>query len=372
MTKVLYKDHTYALILAGGGGTRLWPISRNKTPKQFLKLIGDSTFTQSTLYRMNKMLPWERIFVITSSEEYRDEILKEVSELSSENVFVEPMRRDTAPAHALGALYIHKKDPKAVIINEAVDHIEAPKDYFETVKVAAQAAFEGDWLVAIGIKPTDPHTGYGYIRRGKKLKVIDNKVVYKLDKFTEKPSSGIAKRFLHHGKYYWNANHYVWSAESFLSAVRKHAPEISKSIDEISKSVGKKNESDVLRREYNKMPKMSVDYAISEKANNFLLITTHHKWLDIGDWSEVWENLKKDKDGNAIFRITKKGTGELMSVDTSNSLVHLNNRVIALVGVEDTIIIDTGDALLVCSRDKAQSVKKIVNQIKEDAKTELL
>ena len=202
--------------------------------------------------------------------------------------------------------------------------------------------------------------------------MIGGKAIYKLDKFTEKPSSGIAKRFLHYGKYYWNAGHYVWSAETFLSTVRKHTPVISRSMDKISDTIGKANEQGVLKREYKNMPKISVDYAVSEKADNFLLITTHHKWLDIGDWNEVWENLKKDKSGNVVLKLRKDSSGKLIKIDTNDSLIWTSNRFMGLVGVTDLVVIDTEDALLICSRDKAQSVKKIVNQIKKEGKVELL
>lgn len=366
-----YKDHLYALVLAGGGGTRLWPHSRNATPKQFLKFFQEKTFTQNTLRRMNKALPWERIYVITSSEAYRDEIAREVPHFKSENILVEPMRRDTAAAYALGALYISKKDSKAVIINEAADHIEAPSDYFEIVDVAAQAAFKGDWLVAVGVKPNEPHTGYGYIKRGRKFEVIGKKTVYKLDKFTEKPKLNLATRFLHSGKYYWNAAHYVWSASSLLRAVEKHAPQISKPLGEISKAIGTPKEKEVLKKGYKKMPKVSVDYAISEKANNFLLVTTDERWTDIGDWEEVWEHSPKDNNGNVILRGGNSKT-RVISVETTDSLALTSGRLIALVGLKDTVVVDTKDALLVVSKDHAQKVKQVVQKLKEEKMESLL
>lgn len=371
MSQKTYKDHLYALVLAGGGGTRLWPKSRNATPKQFLTLFKDRTFTQGTLNRINKLLNWDRIFVVTSSPEYKDEIIREVPDIFPKNVIVEPMRRDTAPAHALGAMYIRKRDPKAIIINEAADHVESPQDYIEIIKVAAQAAYMGDYLVAIGVKPSEPHTGLGYIQSGKRIKVIDHKAVFKLSKFTEKPKLYLAKRFLALGRYYWNANHYVWTAEAYLKALKEYSPQIYKGVSEISKVIGTRDEKGVLHREYEKMPKISVDYAISEKAKNFLLVTTDHRWVDIGDWDDVWENSPKDKDGNVVIDGLEPG-GEVMNIGTTRSIIQTDGRLIAVVGVDDVAIIDTKDALLVCSKSKAQDVKKIVNELKKLKRTELL
>lgn len=367
-----YKDHLYALIGVGGGGTRLWPRSRNKTPKQFLKLFNGRTLIQITAYRFNKMLPWEKIFAVTVSEEYKKEIKKEVPEFIEKNIIVEPARRETGPAYALGALHIHHQDKDAVIVNGHSDHLMNPdKEYFKAMKAAAKVAYEGDWLVATGVPPTYPNVGYGYIKRGRRQGVYNGKRVYKLDKFTEKPKLSVAEKYLKSGDYYWNAGQYTWRADSILKAFKKHEPEVYKQIEIISKALGTKKEQVVIKKAYKNMPKVAIDYAISEKAKNFLLVIAGYVWVDVGDWNEVWKQLPKDAGGNVIIDGDEPG-GDIINLDTSDALIHTNGRLVAVVDVDNIVIVDTKDALLICSKSKAQNVKKIVNELKERGKKNLL
>jgi mannose-1-phosphate guanylyltransferase len=286
----------YALVMAGGGGTRLWPLSREATPKQFLRLFGKESLFEITVKRLSKLLPWERIYVSTATEAYAKEINRLLPEIPKKNIIVEPVRRDSGPAHALGAAYIYKYDPEAVIINAASDHLVTPeKNYRSTMEVAAQVAYETKNLVAVGIKPTYPHTGMGHMKRGKKLDAIGGRTVYKLDRFVEKPALPLAKRFTSSGKYFWNANMYVWEAKTFLDAVKMHAPDIYTVIETVTDAIGTKLEKEVLQREYPKMPKIAVDYAVSEKAKNVVMLMSDFTWTDIGDWNEVWKNLPQDE-----------------------------------------------------------------------------
>lgn len=360
-----YLEHTYALVVIGGGGTRLWPRSRNVKPKQFLPLFGKKTLAQITLYRFSKFLPWKRIFLVTTTNGYKEELLREVPQLVSQNILVEPFRKNTAPAHAWGAAEIFKKDSDAVVINEYSDHLMSPESsYISTVKAAAHAAHRGNWLVAIGIKPTYPNVGYGYIKRGDKFSQIGGKDIYKLEKFTEKPEQKVAEGYLASGDYFWNAGQYIWRADSILSAFQKYQPEIYKAVEEI-KSGGSVDKA------YEKMPEISVDYAISEKADNFLLVVADYRWKDIGDWKEVWEELDKDSEGNVIIDGDEPG-GRVINIDTSDALVHTDGRLIAIIDVDDIVIVDTKDALLVCTKSRAQNVKKIVEQLKKEKVKELL
>lgn len=366
-----YKDHLYALIVVGGGGTRLWPVSRSDSPKQFLKIFNNQTLTQITSYRFNKIIPWEKIFAVTSSENYKAEIIKEIPEFLSENVIVEPFKRNTAPAQALGAAYIYKKDADAVILNEYADHLVDPqREYFKNLESAAQAVYQKDLLLAVGVKPTYPNVGYGYLKVGNKLEEIDSKFVFKLDKFTEKPELKVAEEYLASGKYFWNSGQYVWSAKAFLVALQKHAPVISDGMKEISGAIGTEKEVEVKTAVYEKLPDISVDYAVSEKADNFIMIVADYRWTDIGDWKEVWENLEKDTSGNVIIK-GEEG-GEVINIDTSDAIIHTNGRIIAIIDVDNIAVVDTKDVLLVCSKSRAQSVKKIVEKLKEEKRTELL
>lgn len=379
MPKNTYKKHLYAIIVAGGGGTRLWPRSRNATPKQFLKLFKNKTLTQITANRFNKIVPWEKIFIVTTTQEYKKEALKEVPEFVPENVLVEPLRRNTAPAHGLGATFIYSKDKDAVILNESADHLVKPHGrYFEILNAAAEAAYGGDWMVAVGIKPTYPNIGYGHIKRGKRFGRFGGETIYKLDKFVEKPPLALAKKYTASGKYFWNANEFVWRADTYIKALNSYEPEVGKSLEYIAQAIGTSSEQKVINREYKKMPEktkegkpLSIDYAVAEKAKNFLVIGADYHWTDIGDWNEVWVNLKKDDVRNVIIDGDEPG-GRVINLDTTDAIIHTDGRLIAVVDVDNVVVVDTKNALLVCSKSKAQNVKKIVNQLKAERKKEYL
>lgn len=367
-----YRNHLYALILAGGGGTRLWPRSRQKTPKQFLKLFDNETLTQVAVKRFSEILPWEKIFIVTVSPDYKKEIIKEIPRLHPENIIVEPARRETGPAHALGALYIESKDPDAVIMTEAADRVVKPVSrYLETLLKAAKEAYTEHVLIAMGVEPRYPHTGLGHIKKGEKIKVPGNVDFYKLDGFVEKPPIELAKKYTASGKYLWNAGQYVWRADDLLNSFKKHQPEIYKYLLEIKPHIGKSDEAKFLESEYKKMPAISVDYAISEKEKNFYVVSGDFFWTDIGDWREVWANSKKDSKSNVIISGDEPG-GEVTIFDTSDALIHTDGRMVAVVGLDNVVVVDTKDALLVCSKSHAQSVKKVVEKLKEENRYDLL
>ena len=367
-----YKDHLYALILAGGGGTRLWPKSLEKTPKQFLKLFNHKTLVEITGERLNKFLPWEKIFVVTTTKEYGDTIKELLPKVPEENILVEPERRDSAAAHALGATYILSKDSEVVIVNAASDHFVSPQlNYERTMFAASKYAFENGGLVSIGIKPLYPHTGMGHLKKGKHVDTSEGRYVFKLDKFVEKPPLETAQKYTESGDYFWNANHYVWRADKFLSEVKSYAKTLSIGMEEIAKNLGTVDEKKTVEKEYKKFEKISVDYAISEKSKDFYMIIADYSWTDIGDWNEVWKNLPQDVNGNVIITGDEKG-GEVINIDTTDALIHSDGRLIAAIDVDNLIIVDTEEALLVCSKSHAQSVKKIVELLKAKNRIDLL
>ncbi len=361
-----YKDHLYALILAGGGGTRLWPQSRNKTPKQFLPLFLDKqTLTQLTFLRFKQLVSPDHIYCVTVSEDYKKEIIKEVPEFKKENIIVEPARRETGPAHALGAYIIKKLDPDAVIITEAADRLVSPVHrYLQVLKAAAEVAYSERVLIALGVPPRYPHTGLGHIKRGKRLADVGDVSFFKLEKFVEKPPLELAKKYTESKDYYWNAGEFVWRADVLLSEIEKYAPEISKHLKRLEngESIG-----DV----YKDIPKIAIDYAVAEKSKNFYVVHGDFNWTDIGDWKEVWENSKKDDSGNVVLDDGEKG-GEIINIDTSDALIHKNGRTIAVIDVDNIIVVDTDDALLICSKSKAQNVKKVVEKLIEEKRSDLL
>jgi len=306
------------------------------------------------------------------SEDYKREIIKEIPKFLKENIIVEPARRETGPAHALGALFIESKDPDAVIMTESADRLVKPVSrYLETLSTAAKVAYEKHVLIAMGVEPRYPHTGLGHIKKGTKLNLEKNVDFYKLEQFVEKPPLDLAKKYTASGKYLWNAGQYVWRADDLLNAYKVHKPEIYKNLQEIKPHLGKSDEAKFFVSEYKKMPSISVDYAISEKEKNFYVVAGDFFWTDIGDWREVWANSKKDSKSNVIISGDEPG-GEVMVFDTTDSLIHSDGRMISVVGLDNIVIVDTKDALLVCSKSHAQSVKKIVEKLKEDKRTSLL
>lgn len=320
--------------------------------------------TQITFERFKKIIPVEKIYCVTVSEQYKKEIIEEIPEFVKTNIIVEPERRETGPAHALGAYIINKKDPDAVIITEAADRLVEPiQNYLSTIKAAAEVAFTEKVMVAMGVTPKYPHTGLGHIKRGDKKLVVRNISFYKLDKFVEKPELVLAKKYTESGNYYWNAGEFVWRADVLLAEIKKHAPKIHEQLQKIEKSS--------IEIAYKDMPKIAIDYAIAEKSSNFYVVHGDFNWTDIGDWNEVWKNLNKDENGNVIIDGDEEG-GEIINIDTSDALIHKDGRMIAIIDVDNIIVVDTPKALLICAKSRAQNVKKIVESLKDKKRIDLL
>lgn len=371
MAKEGLNNHLFVLILCGGGGTRLWPRSRDKFPKQFAKLISKKSLFEMTVERFAGFVPWERIFVVTTTPGYGRIVQKQAPKILKKNIIIEPMRRNTAMAYGLGAVYIKKIDPKAVIVSETADHpIKNIPVYLQNFMTSALAAAQGDILVTTGIKPEFPHTGFGYIKKGKVWKKFQGQAVYKIEKFTEKPDLKTAEEYFKSGNYFWHASLFVWRADSYLKAVKKHEPTIWEALEEISQALGTKNERKVIHEAYEKVPDISVDYAVAEKADNFYMVVGEFGWEDVGNWQVVWELTKKDKDGNAVLKFGPKG--KFIGLNAKNNLIQFDDQLIAAIGVEDLIIVDADNIILVCTREKAEEVKKMVELIKKMGRQEYL
>lgn len=368
-----YLKHTYIVILCGGGGTRLWPRSRKETPKQFINFFSDKTLYQETIKRAEQLVPYERIFIITNKD-YVDDIKRESPEVLEKNIIAEPMKKNTALAMGAAAAYVYKKDAEAVIANFASDQtVVGLKKAAKVSLASAKTAYKNDILVSVGIEPTFPHTGLGYIQSGERIKKVDGLPIYKVLNFKEKPDLKTAKKFLNKGGYYWNANWYTWSAKAILDAFAKFSPDLYKNIKKIYEAIGSSKEQTVLENEYRKAKEEPIDIAISEKAKNLLVIPGKFGWNDVGSWNVVWDLSKKDKNNNVIIqssRVSKKQ--EVLVQDSNNCLVHYDDQLVALIGVDNLVVIDTHDALLVCRKDKAQDVKKIVNLLKKKGRKEYL
>lgn len=363
-------DHTYAVILAGGGGTRLWPKSRKQTPKQFLKLVGNETMIQIAANRISSLVPWDRVIVVTN-ELYKDEVHQLLPDVPVQNIIAEPAKRDTALAMLVGSQFAYSKDPDAVVINMASDHIVTNKaEFLRVMKAASDVAYRKTDLVTVGISPTRPSTGFGYIKISQDLeKLAKGLSLFKVESFTEKPNEATARGFIATGKYFWNANMYVWSSEALAAAFRLHMPEMYEQTKHLE-SLSATDFHKALPAIYEKAEAISVDYAISEKANNLVLIPGDFGWDDVGDWKVVYDLEKKDLSGNVI--ISDHPENHTLAIASHNNLIHANGRLVALVGVEDMVVIDTEEILMIIPKDKSQDVKKIVERLKEEKKDEYL
>ncbi len=362
------KKHLYILIICGGGGTRLWPRSRKKTPKQFLeKLYKEESIFSLTVKRAQLFTSNEKIFVITNND-YIDDVVTQGKIIPSRNVITEPQAKNTAMAMAVGATYIRKIDPKAIVVNFAADHIIEKKEIFvKELMLGAKTAASGNFIVAMGVTPTYPHTGLGYIEAGEKLATED---VYRVVSFKEKPDLATATQFLKSGNFYWNANLYIWSVDTVWDAFVRLAPSTYTWLEKIFNSIGQADETEILNQAYQAVENISIDYAISEKSDNLLLVPSSFLWNDIGDWKIVYDLKEKDNLGNSIDCFGQ--TGQTINIDSKNCLVATHNRLVAVVGVENIVVIETEDALLVCNKDRSQDVKKVVEKLKEEGRQQYL
>lgn len=363
-------EHTYAVILAGGGGTRLWPKSREKSPKQFLSLTGQGTMVQMSASRIAKLIPWERIIVVTNNQ-HQEQLKKQLPQVPAQNIISEPAKKDTALAMLVGALYAHTLDPEAVVINCASDHVVGDEaEFVRVMEAAAKVASEEPYLVTVGITPTRPATGFGYIRIGADIRRIDRALtLFDVESFTEKPNQATAQAFISTGKYFWNANMYVWATKTLLDAFEKYMPSLFEVTKELQ-SVSSQDFEEKLPAIYEKAEAISIDYAISEKADNLVLIPGDFGWNDVGDWKVVYDLGTKNFDNNVL--VGEESSLPALAIKSRGNLIHTNGRLIALYGVNDMIIIDTPEILMMIPKSESQDVKKLVERLKEEKHEEYL
>ena len=345
----------YVLILAGGSGERFWPLSRSSRPKQLLSLLSETTLLEQTLERLDGLVPLENILILTNHDQ--EKAVRELaSKLPAENIIAEPAKRDTAAAIALGAGWIALHDPLATMIVLPADHLIQDRINFQkTLSVAANAAERSGDLVTIGIKPTWPCPGFGYIEQGANLPDISvTPPVFEVIRFREKPSAELAETFLKQGNFRWNAGMFIWSVASILSAFEQHAPELAGFIHQIQSGA---NLESLLTDQFPQLPKISIDYAIMEKAKRVLMVEAAFDWDDIGSWTAVSKYFQEDASQN-------RSNSPISTIDAANNLIFSKDKLhVALMGVHDLIVVQTGDALLICHRDEAEKIKDLVKII---------
>jgi mannose-1-phosphate guanylyltransferase len=351
--------HHYVAIMAGGIGSRFWPMSRTDFPKQFLDVLGTGkTLIQQTFDRYRRLVPIENIFVVTSKE-YARIVLEQLPELHPQNILAEPSRKNTAPCIAYVAFKLMQKDPKALMIAAPADHLVLEKEEFLiTAKKALSFVDHFNALVTIGVKPTYPNTGYGYIQHDTIETVPD---VFKVKTFTEKPNIELAKTFIASGDFLWNAGIFTWKVKTVLSAFEKHLPEIYEVFAAEKDKFNTPLEAEAIERIYPQCTNISVDFGVMEKADNVYLIPASFGWSDLGTWNSAWENMEKDYFGNAV------SGKKVMVVDAKNCMVYVpENKLVLLQGLDDFIVVDTKDVLLVCKKEKEQEIKDYVAEIKRN------
>jgi mannose-1-phosphate guanylyltransferase len=354
-----------AVIMAGGSGTRFWPLSREKKPKQFLPIVSDKTMIEETVHRLLAKVHLNNIYTIASFDQTRV-IRGLLPDLPEENLLVEPQGRDTAPALMLATAWIYLQNPKAVLAALPADHMikDAPL-FLKKLEAGATAATKGENLITFGIPPAYPETGYGYIQFSpeKHLQFLDQPF-FQVQEFKEKPEYEQAKNFLEEGNYFWNSGMFLWQADIFAQKLEKHAPSLFQYWKSILDALKNKDEIRMAAI-FKDIPSISIDYALMEKAEGVLMGKGNFGWSDVGAWSSLADIWPHDKEGNAL-------RGESIILDSQNCLLYNPRKLTALIGVKDIIVVDTEDVLLITQKNMDQKVKNIVEEIKQKGKAKYL
>ncbi|MDA8235140.1 MAG: mannose-1-phosphate guanylyltransferase [Clostridia bacterium] len=345
-----------ALIMAGGRGERFWPKSREKLPKQFLDLTGQGTLLQLTARRINRIVDWAKVYVI-AGRDYVELIKEQLPEMPVENIIVEPEGRNTAPCIGLASLHIQQDHPDAVMAVLPADHyIEDEEQYCDMVVAASRLAGQGDNLVTLGIRPDRPETGYGYIHLGEKYDDFHGHPGYKVARFVEKPDKETAEKYLVSGDYFWNSGMFLWKVSTIMEMYARFMPGLYQGLEKISRAWGI---PEVLVEEFCKMDKTSIDYGIMEKAESIFVFPCDFGWDDVGSWTALERVNPLDNNGN-VFK------GQVIAVNTKGCIIEGSDKVIATLGIENLIVVDTGDVLLICPKEEAQNVRQVIQRIREE------
>ena len=356
------KPDVYAVIMAGGGGTRFWPWSRETRPKQVLPILSPRAMIRETVDRIQPLVPPERTLIVTSRSQVR-QLHREVPRIPPENLLLEPVGKNTAPCLGLAAVHVQRTNPEAVMIVLPADHyIGAPDQFLHTLQRAAEFASREEYLITLGITPTGPETGYGYVQKGPVLGRVRETEVFRAKAFREKPTLQKAKAYLRRGDYLWNSGMFIWRVGVFWEALEKCLPRLHRDMQELKASLGKRRERKVLEKVYSRCPSISVDYGVMEKAPNVALIEARFGWSDVGSWAVLWNIWPRDPAGNVCIQ---GGKSKILTLDSSGCVVRGEKSLIAVLGLKDTVVVEAGDALLVCPRDRSQDVRRILQELKQ-------
>ena len=349
------------VIMAGGRGTRFWPHSRIQRPKQFLHIVGEDTMLRQTYDRIRSIAPPDAIWVVTNAE-YGATVAEQLPDLPEENIISEPAIRSTAPCIGLTALHIRHRVGNEMMVVLPADHFIPDTDQFiQCLRTCEATAEKEAGFVTIGINPTAPETGYGYIHVGDAL----GKNIHHVRGFREKPDRIKAEQFLSGGEHLWNSGMFVWSVDAILSGLEQYCPEVYSGLSALDAYIGTDEEGAQLARIYTELPNISIDYAVMEKASRVYVVIGGFSWSDVGSWSAVEQFWPIDADGNAF-------KGQVVGIDVHNSIVDSSDKLTAIVGLDDIIVINTSDALLICHKDRDQDIKKIIERLEDLGQQEYL
>ena len=372
LDKQKYTD-MHVAILAGGVGSRLWPRSRNSRPKQFSDITGAGlTMLQATTDRLSGLVPREKIMVVTGTA-YVDLVAEQLPWMPAKNIIAEPRGRNTAPAIGLVAVHLRRQNPSAIFAVLPADHVILDRERFQVaLRKAEQAAHDG-YLVTLGIEPDQPHTGYGYIQRGEPLghtadmNRAESLPVFDVKRFLEKPDRATAKTFLADGGYYWNGGIFVSRADRMLAEIERQMPAAYACFDQITAGLDQPNSQQITEQAWTEMPSISIDYGVMEGAERVAMVPLQAGWNDVGSWDALTAVLEPDSDGNYV------AAGTVESVDSQGNIIYCDKKpLVALIGAEDLVIVDTGDVLLVGHKHKMQQVKDMVERLKAEGRQALL
>jgi mannose-1-phosphate guanylyltransferase len=348
--------------MAGGIGSRFWPMSRTTHPKQFIDILGTGqTLIQQTFKRFERTCPKENILIVTNAM-YKDLIMEQIPGITEDQILCEPARRNTAPAVAYAAYKINKKNPNANLIVAPSDHIILNEDNFiEIIESGLKATRENNWLVTLGIKPSRPDTGYGYIQFIDEEVQPDNDNIKKVRTFTEKPKLEMAKQFLESGDFLWNAGIFIWSLESIMKAFEEHLPEVDAIFKEGYDFYYTNEENDFIQKTYAICKSISIDYGIMEKANNVYVIKSDFGWSDLGTWGSLYDIRDKNEDGNTIVG------KNVMTYNSKNCIINMpKDKLVVIQGMDDYIIAEDDGILLICKKEDEQQIRQFVNDVQVD------
>lgn len=356
---------SYAVIMAGGAGTRFWPLSRAKRPKQLLRLFSNKTLLEETVDRILPLIPVDRILVVCNHE-YRQQILDQVPGLPPENVLAEPAGRNTAPCIAWAACEIHRRQPDSVMCVLPADHyIRDAQRFRQLLEKALAAAKEQNWLITFGIIPTRAHTGYGYLRASKTIAVVENAAFFEVERFVEKPNRERAEEYLAEGSYYWNSGMFIWRTGLILEELGTWVPGILRPLQEFYASGREPRNDEAWAEFFPGLPSISIDYGVMEKSKRVSLLRGDFGWNDVGSWDAL-EEVIQGESGNVSAGLPG------LFLDAKRCITHGEKTLVACLGVEDLVVVATGDAVLVARKDRAQQIRQLVEKLKEEGLTEYL